>query len=163
MARVSLDLCRRLKDKGALLLQERISTTAYAAASWTRIRRLGWPSRTDISDELIRQEYEENELADYIFSTGPFVDSSLVRHGVDPAQGVAVQLRVGSARFVSPPCARIQEIAAASSRRPFPGTRLRSQGISPASRSLAQGERSGQAPAGRPDRPDVARALPMPP
>jgi len=95
---VSLDLCRRLKDKGALLLLERINChTAYAAASWTpNTPASGGPSRHDISDELIRQEYEENELAGLHLLAGTvrgFIPGA-TRGG--SGQGVAVQLRVGT-------------------------------------------------------------------
>lgn len=84
----TLDLYRAVKDRGAVLVVERINChTATAKAILDReAARLGCPPDHAVTEDLIARERAELELADFVFSPSPMVDESLRANGVPAAK-----------------------------------------------------------------------------
>ncbi len=81
---VSTKTIRKIKDIGCIIVSENINThTAYASKLLAKeYKRLNLPVTHGISEECIKQERSEKELADFIFSPSPDVRKSLIESGV---------------------------------------------------------------------------------
>jgi glycosyltransferase involved in cell wall biosynthesis len=81
---VTLDLYRRLRDRGVTIAVERINChTAFSKRILdAEYAALGWPLDHGVTDKLIHEERAELSMADLIFSPSPEVDRTLVEEGV---------------------------------------------------------------------------------
>lgn len=81
---VSLDVYRRVKERGLPLVAERINCHRITAKRVLdeAYARLGWPARHRLKDEDIRIETEKMELADFIYAPSSNVADSLIEAGV---------------------------------------------------------------------------------
>src|SRR5205085_2552434 len=81
-----VQLYERLKEKGAILVAERINchTAVARPILEAEYAALGWRPDHDVTETLVREEREEMRLADLVYSPSPMVDDSLRVSGVDP-------------------------------------------------------------------------------
>lgn len=82
----SVDLLRRVKERGHTLVVERINCQEATAKPILdeAYRRLGLPANPTITDEDVRVAREVVALADRLFSPSPWVTRSLLDDGVPP-------------------------------------------------------------------------------
>jgi glycosyltransferase involved in cell wall biosynthesis len=80
----TLDLYRRLRDRGVTILAERINchTASSKRILDAEYASLGWPVDHPVTDKLIEEERAELSMADLIFSPSPEVDRTLVEEGI---------------------------------------------------------------------------------
>ncbi len=84
----TLDLYRRLRDRGVTIVIERINCHPAIAKRIldAEYAELGWPIGHQVSDSLIEEERAELEMADLIFSPSPEVDRCLLEEEVPNAK-----------------------------------------------------------------------------
>jgi glycosyltransferase involved in cell wall biosynthesis len=84
----SLDTYRRVKERGHTLVVERINCHTGTAKRILddAYGRLGQPPKHGVNETMVRQEREELELADFVFSPSPMVAQSLEENGVPAAK-----------------------------------------------------------------------------
>jgi glycosyltransferase involved in cell wall biosynthesis len=80
----TLNLYRRLHDRGVTILTERINChTAFAKRVLdAEYASLGWPVDHPVTDKLIEEERAELSMADLIFSPSPEVERTLMEEGI---------------------------------------------------------------------------------
>ena len=81
---VTLETYQRIKDRGNLIVAERINChTHYAKHLLDREHaRIGWPENHRITEQAVNREIREMELVDFVFAPNPFVVQSLLESGV---------------------------------------------------------------------------------
>ena len=80
----TVDLYRRLRDRGVTILAERINchTASSKRILDAEYASLGWPVDHPVTDKLIEEERAELSMADLIFSPSPEVDRTLMEEGI---------------------------------------------------------------------------------
>jgi glycosyltransferase involved in cell wall biosynthesis len=76
---VTVDLYRRLRERGARIVTERINCHPAAARRIldAEFAALGWPVNHNVTDSLIEEERAELAATDFVFSPSPQVDCCL--------------------------------------------------------------------------------------
>ena len=95
------DVARRVKDRGATLVTERINChTATAKRILDEAyARVGLPPTHGINDDTIRREQADLALADFAFCPGPQVERSMLEAGVPAAKLLVTSYGWDPARF----------------------------------------------------------------
>lgn len=100
----SLNVFRRAKARGAVVLAERINchTATARAVLDAEAAATGWPPDHAITAEAVEAERQELALADLVFSPSPRVDESLAAEGVPADKVLPVSYGWSPARVGSP-------------------------------------------------------------